>query len=299
MPSNPTFQLKQRFPNLRELGIELEHFPRYVNTRPQMHALDVVLMTIIIKGRGHHIMEDSEYAENGCSVGITHFGQGHSLVTGPEGMEVMNLYLDPEVCPLPDLPEPLRSALPSFLPLHPAGAHRLNRIVRIPVAKPEPFLRIVMALHRELRERKAGYAEAARSCWRLLLIELCRMALDTGARPSSPSLPSPSDAAMEQLRQFLERTWDRTHTLASLAKRAGVRPTYLCRIFKRYTGRSVFDYLLDRRIRAAMMRLRTGDDKILAVALDCGFSDPSFFNRKFRQATGMAPGRYRTAVHRS
>ncbi|MEI8342045.1 MAG: helix-turn-helix transcriptional regulator [Verrucomicrobiota bacterium] len=57
--------------------------------------------------------------------------------------------------------------------------------------------------------------------------------------------------------------------------------------------KSVFDYLIERRIQAAMMRLRGGDEKILAVAMDCGFNDLSYFNRKFKQLVGILPTQYR------
>jgi AraC-like DNA-binding protein len=95
------------------------------------------------------------------------------------------------------------------------------------------------------------------------------------------------------LRDFLDQHYAEPHTLESLARRSRLSRTYLCRAFKSYTGKRLFDYLIERRIQAAMMRLRGAGDKVLAVALDCGFNDLSYFNRKFKQLVGVTPSQYR------
>jgi AraC-like DNA-binding protein len=42
-----------------------------------------------------------------------------------------------------------------------------------------------------------------------------------------------------------------------------------------------------------MWMLRTRGASITDIALDCGFSELSFFNRKFKQACGQTPTQYR------
>jgi AraC-like DNA-binding protein len=69
-------------------------------------------------------------------------------------------------------------------------------------------------------------------------------------------------------------------------------------VFKAYTGKSVFSYLLDLRIQASMLRLRSRNDKVLSVALECGFSDLTFFNRAFKARVGMTPRGYRAQAGR-
>ena len=53
------------------------------------------------------------------------------------------------------------------------------------------------------------------------------------------------------------------------------------------------DPATERRLQAAMLALRSTDDKVLAIALDCGFRDLSHFNRKFRDLVGVSPTAYR------
>lgn len=284
--------LRARRPRLETLGIDLEYFPGYVNLKPRMHGLDVVLLSFIVRGSGRHMMEDDIYEESGCSLGVTHYGQQHSIVTDEQGMDVMNIYLDPQNHPLPVLPGALREVLPEILPLHPAFQHRLNRIVRIQFDRPEEATNLVFAMYRELEESREGFREAVLLYFKLFLVCCCRQALATGMRPSV-SRGSAGTPAVEELRRYLDSSYARRHRLRDLARQAGLSRTYLCRAFKAYTGKSVFDYLLDRRVQAAMLMLRSSDDKILSVALDAGFRDLPFFNRTFKARVGTTPGMYR------
>ena len=87
------------------------------------------------------------------------------------------------------------------------------------------------------------------------------------------------------------------HDLGTLgSERAGVSVAYLCRIFKAYTGKTVVAYLVERRIQAAIWKLREGDEKILSIALACGFNDLAYFNRVFKKITAMTPSQYRKSV---
>ena len=127
---------------------------------------------------------------------------------------------------------------------------------------------------------------------KLFLMHCCRHVLDKGLLPSVPHR-SPGTPAMEELRRHLDQTYARPHRLEDLARRTGLSRTYLCRAFKAYTGKSVFDYLLDRRVQAAMLRLRNTTDKVLHIAVDSGFHDLAFFNRAFKKRVGSSPGAFR------
>jgi AraC-like DNA-binding protein len=48
------------------------------------------------------------------------------------------------------------------------------------------------------------------------------------------------------------------------------------------------------RIEAACERLRTTEDSVVDIALDCGFYDQSAFARQFKATTGLTPSEYRS-----
>lgn len=288
----PTVALKKRHQSLQTLGIAVDHFPRYINRRVQLHSLDVVLISFILKGRGRHIIGDETFTETGSSLAVTHYGQRHDIITDARGMDVINVYLDLQNHPLPVLPRELQSVLPLLLPLHPRFQHRLNRIVRLQFTDPQPTAQLLFSIQRELQQREPGYEEVVGLQWRLFLILCCRHILRKGFTPQQALVKAPH-RRLEELRQYIDQTYAESHTLDALARRTKMSRTSLCRAFKAYTGKRVFDYLIERRIQAAMVGLRSGDEKVLGIALNSGFRDLAYFNRKFKQLVGIPPTTYR------
>ncbi len=49
---------KQGLPALRMFGLAVEYFPHYLNRTIELHTLDVVLLSFIVRGRGRHLIDD-------------------------------------------------------------------------------------------------------------------------------------------------------------------------------------------------------------------------------------------------
>ena len=64
-------------------------------------------------------------------------------------------------------------------------------------------------------------------------------------------------------------------------------------LLSREVGTSFVELLLSERINAAKKLLLTTDMSITDIALDTGFSDSSYFIKKFRRSTGITPYKYR------
>jgi AraC-like DNA-binding protein len=285
-----TFQVGPRFPSLKRYGLAVQHFPRYRNRRNHQHSVDVVLLSVIVRGRGRHLLGDEVHRETGGSVAVTHYGQEHAITTGPGGMEIYNVYLDLRNHPLPVLPESLRPVLSTILPIHPRLGHQLNRRVRIRIDRPERFAALLQRIEQEMESTQPGALEVVQHSFQIFLIDLCRAAQRHGLVPSEGGA---SPAWVERVRQVLEGDFAAPHDLRTLARNARVSVAYLCRWFKIHTGKTVVEYLVERRIQAAIWKLREGDEKILSIALACGFNDLAYFNRVFKRITAMTPSRYR------
>lgn len=68
---------------------------------------------------------------------------------------------------------------------------------------------------------------------------------------------------------------------------------HFIRIFKRIMGVSPYNYLMNYRINAAKILLRTTDITVNETALKCGFYDTSNFIMQFKKHTGQKPLEYR------
>ena len=206
-------------------------------------------------------------------------------------MDLYNIYVDPQNHPLPDLSAELRPYLARFLPLHHQLAHEQNRVVHLQFSDVQRMGMILSIMARESGHPTTGTREALRAGYQLFLIECARL-LKSQAPLPAPEL-SPTDHSMEELRTFLDESFTRPLTLTDLADHTGLGPNYLCRVFKKYTGKTIVQYLTQRRIEAALLRLASTRDKVLSIAYECGFGDLAHFNRTFKKLTGTSPNQYR------
>jgi YesN/AraC family two-component response regulator len=82
-------------------------------------------------------------------------------------------------------------------------------------------------------------------------------------------------------------------SLSTLSEMQGISPGYLSAIFKRDTGKTVSEYIRERRMNHAMHLLATTQLQIQTVALYCGIMDLQYFSKIFKKYTGMTPKDYR------
>lgn len=81
--------------------------------------------------------------------------------------------------------------------------------------------------------------------------------------------------------------------LETLAEIAALSEAETIRIFKRHTGRTPFQYILDYRLERSMILLAGTRSLITEIALECGFSSVSYFIEKFKEAFHLTPKKYR------
>jgi AraC-like DNA-binding protein/mannose-6-phosphate isomerase-like protein (cupin superfamily) len=75
------------------------------------------------------------------------------------------------------------------------------------------------------------------------------------------------------------------------------KPTF-SRYFKRHSGKTLGKFLQQIRVEAACRELKETQKTVIEVALSCGFSQISFFNRVFQRMMRCTPTRYRERQHR-
>ena len=91
--------------------------------------------------------------------------------------------------------------------------------------------------------------------------------------------------------------WETPPTLDELIHHADVHPRHLMRVFRRFVGCSIGEYLRRHRIRHAQGLLQT-PMSLASVAAEVGFFDQSHFAKAFKRITGMTPGEYRRLTGR-
>lgn len=83
-------------------------------------------------------------------------------------------------------------------------------------------------------------------------------------------------------------------TAAGLSSQVYVTPQYLSRLFGRFLGCSVYEYLTAYRItRAKELLVQSRRLEVQSIAHQVGFEDASHFTATFRKMTGMTPVEFR------
>lgn len=82
-------------------------------------------------------------------------------------------------------------------------------------------------------------------------------------------------------------------TLARLAAQQNISAGYLSTLFRHETGKTVSEYIRERRLRHAAHLLATTQLQIQTVALHCGIVDVQYFSKLFKRETGKTPKEYR------
>ena len=81
--------------------------------------------------------------------------------------------------------------------------------------------------------------------------------------------------------------------LSSLAEHFNYAPAYQSRMIKQYCGQSFSDILLNIRLTQAAQNLIETDDSIQAIMYSIGYTNSTWFIRKFRNKYGFTPKDYR------
>lgn len=101
----------------------------------------------------------------------------------------------------------------------------------------------------------------------------------------------------------LNQAWDRTSDAdiaeiwnSYLQEYSGYSYDRFRHKFKKDTGMSPNQFLLQLRIHKACWLLKETTMNVTEIALACGFSSCSYFTQQFRKSTGIAPSHYRTRL---
>jgi AraC-like DNA-binding protein len=176
--------------------------------------------------------------------------------------------------------------------LFPFVGHRAGGVQRlsVPEADRPAWSRRFAELDRELEERREGYAEAALARLTLVLVELARLAADVPG-----SLRLRDDPLLAAVFDVIERRYAEPISLREVADAVGLSAGHLTTVVGRRTGRTVQQWITERRLAEARRLLAETDLTVQAVAGRVGYADAGYLIRRFRAAHGVPPQEWRRA----
>lgn len=96
-----------------------------------------------------------------------------------------------------------------------------------------------------------------------------------------------------RVKEFLEAHYAEKLELTALAALAGHHPVHVSRAFRRHFGRSISEFVQERRLIRAARLIEEGVLPLKEIALECGYYDQSHFTRAFARFMSESPSKYR------
>ena len=94
---------------------------------------------------------------------------------------------------------------------------------------------------------------------------------------------------ISEICEYTENNYFKNLTLKNISKLYFMNEKYLGRLFKKETGESFRHYLNNIRLKEAVKLLQTTDLPVLEIALDCGYSNVTYFNKLCLESTNTTP----------
>ncbi|MGV0808738.1 helix-turn-helix domain-containing protein [Mycolicibacterium setense] len=147
---------------------------------------------------------------------------------------------------------------------------------------------VIQSIEAELGARREGFRQAALAHLTLLLIDLARLADDVVG-----DLRRSGEPLLAEVFSAIDRRLSEPLSLRDVADEVGMTAGHLTTLVRRRTGRTVGEWINERRMSQARALLGETDLSVAEVAARVGMTDPGYFSRQFRRTHGRSPREWR------
>jgi AraC family transcriptional regulator, transcriptional activator of pobA len=183
-------------------------------------------------------------------------------------------------------------AHPLLFPFVGGAAGAVQRL-HVPPAGRTAWSARVAALHEELHRDDSGHHEAVRAHLTLLLVEVARLAGAVAA-----DLRFDGDPLLGRVFGVIEQRYREAISLADVARAVRLTPGHLTTVVRQRTGRTVLEWITERRMAEARRLLARTDLPVGEVGRRIGYGDPAYFTRCFRRIHDTPPSGWRRSTPR-
>lgn len=157
----------------------------------------------------------------------------------------------------------------------------------------DPLLaQIGLALQHELEQPTPAGKLYAQTAAQMLAVHLLRYYTTPTPRIHEPAQGlTPRQVSL--VTEYVLAHLDQDSSLSALAQHIGLSPYHFARQFRRTTGQSPHQFVLDMRIDRARQLLRETTLQLAEIALASGFANQSHLTQAFKRSVGLTPATYR------
>ena len=105
--------------------------------------------------------------------------------------------------------------------------------------------------------------------------------------------PDSAATAIDKVIKYIKNHPSENPSREKLAEIVHLNPDYLSRLFRKQTGATLSDYITATKMETAKRLLLESHQNIGRIAADLGYTNFSYFSKKFREHTGVSPMEFR------
>ncbi|NJR74755.1 MAG: helix-turn-helix transcriptional regulator [Scytonema sp. CRU_2_7] len=114
-------------------------------------------------------------------------------------------------------------------------------------------------------------------------------------KSNTPQSIFPSIPRLHEVFEFIELNYYQRISLKEVAQEVGYSSAYLTDLVRRLTGKTVNDWIIERRIAQACTLLLSTNDSVNQIALQVGYQNINHFYCQFRDYHSTTPHAWREA----
>ncbi len=101
------------------------------------------------------------------------------------------------------------------------------------------------------------------------------------------------ETEVKQIISYIQNNYMESFTVEDIAKSIGISRSECFKYFREFTTKTPIEYLLEYRLTSAANMLKATEDTVLEICTKCGFSNSSYFGKRFKEQYGVTPLEYR------
>jgi AraC-like DNA-binding protein len=260
--------------------------PRKNNLRIHYHTL--IEISLILRGKGIYKTNDKTYTIQEGDIFFYRPNEAHCITDiEAEGMELLNLHIAPYYL-YTNLQNALNSNYVKILAANfPLKSNKLNDILSS--EQFEEVKNLFLSIRREMESKKSDYVTFVCNYISAILILISRSYKNAKFSQKEKQ----SYQRLLQAMKYIDTHFKDDITLDGIAQNVGYSRCYFSSIFKKCMGMSIWDYICIKRIEESLTLIKTTDQNIADIALECGFNNAVNFNRLFKKYTNVTPNFFR------
>jgi len=252
-----------------------------------MHTHDFGEIVFVINGTGVHVTENGRYNIQRGDVFVLDGTQKHGYIKTKDLYLIDILYCHER---FEQLKKEL-SNLPGFnvfFVLEPKQRenHDFNSKLSLNETQLNKILPLLETFTEEAHLALPWGNVILESFFKAIVIEICRFYSNNKTNKAKQLF------RIEKVLNYINENIDKQITLNELAEISGLNVQVFRILFKKTTGHTPANYIIEQRISIATLLLVTENIFVSKIAERVGFKNKSYFVRKFKEIMGVTPGEY-------